>query len=506
VAAGPVITGISPTYASVGATVTITGTGFGSSRGSSTVRFGSTAVVTYVSWGATQIRVNVPSMSNGSTTVTVVVGGVTSNAAVFSVGVVITVSGFTAANIDTAVASANAGDVVYFPAGIYAHGTLYLKDGVTYRGAGIYQQKSPFGGTWLQCQIRWGSHVTMEQMLIGTNTAGVACAHRPTARGNSANGADTNTNGSHSCLFDHVRFKGGADTGGAIIDIGSNHSSAWNESLKTIDMYDTEWVDCEFERSQAPNDVGVTSLFTNGNPGGSLNIWCDVRAGGARVYNLTFRRCHFGVMNSRAGRTGTDRYGSGTTLLFQPAPFEQGPGAIRPNEANGGVMPANGDAVYAWNPDWDPTSVDHSMHDITFIDCLSEWANWVGVNPCDYARSYSIWRWNDLNRPASETVAMSGASSAAAGWGNPPGSQWPNILTYMWIHDVSFTRCYFKTNMRWELGYDAVSLNSTGVGNIKNYGSAASNTGSFSNATRPETDIFDVDWSGSYTPSPYDPA
>jgi hypothetical protein len=85
VAAGPVITGRSPTSGAVGSEVTITGTGFGTLRGTSTVSFGATAVSTYVSWGATQIRVNVPNGVVGASNITVTVAGVTSNAVVFTV-------------------------------------------------------------------------------------------------------------------------------------------------------------------------------------------------------------------------------------------------------------------------------------------------------------------------------------------------------------------------------------------------------------------------------------
>ena len=49
------------------------------------MRFGATAVATYVSWGATQIRVIVPPLAPGASNVTVTVGGVTSNSVVFTV-------------------------------------------------------------------------------------------------------------------------------------------------------------------------------------------------------------------------------------------------------------------------------------------------------------------------------------------------------------------------------------------------------------------------------------
>jgi hypothetical protein len=79
----PSISNLAPSSGSVGATVTITGTNFGSSQGGSTVTFnGAAAAVT--SWSATSIAVTVP---NGATTgnVVVTVGGQASNGVNFTV-------------------------------------------------------------------------------------------------------------------------------------------------------------------------------------------------------------------------------------------------------------------------------------------------------------------------------------------------------------------------------------------------------------------------------------
>ena len=411
------------------------------------------------------------------------------------------------AAINTANDLADVGDTVYFPPGIYKHANgLVFRDGVSYLGAGIYQQQSPNGGTWLKCSVTWGSHVTVKDMLIGSNDAGATTKFTPVKRGDSAAGSDTNANGSHSVLFNFVRFKGGSDSGAHLIELAgncsSNSSGGWAGSIRTIDMYDTEWRDCEFERPQ-DGTTEVAGLPIAGC-GSILSIWHDCRSGGAQIHDLTFRRCHFGVKNSRAGLSGNARYGIGNTLLFQPGPPEHSIGGPRPSDETM-VLPANADAVYGWGPDWDSDIVDHGMYGITFEDCVVEWANWVGFNPCDYARSYSIWRWNDLNRPGSETTAMSGVSSAAAGWGNPPGSHWVDIPAEMWIRNVTTTRCYFKTTTRYELGYDSVNLASVGVV-PKEYGEDASDTGTFTNDDRPHTAIFTSDWTSAYTVSPFDPA
>src|SRR6202034_3308579 len=83
VVGAPSITSLSITTGAVGAAVTITGTNFGTSQGTGTVKFnGTTATVT--SWSATSIAVTVPT---GATTGNVVVfaSGVNSNGVSFTV-------------------------------------------------------------------------------------------------------------------------------------------------------------------------------------------------------------------------------------------------------------------------------------------------------------------------------------------------------------------------------------------------------------------------------------
>jgi IPT/TIG domain len=83
-APGLSITGLNPTAGPVGTSVTITGTNFGTTQGSSTVTFNG-AAATVTSWSATSIVVPVPS---GATTGSVVVsvGGQNSNGVTFTVG------------------------------------------------------------------------------------------------------------------------------------------------------------------------------------------------------------------------------------------------------------------------------------------------------------------------------------------------------------------------------------------------------------------------------------
>ena len=59
--AGPIITSVSPAEIRTGDTITITGAGFGSSQGSSTVTIGGVAATNITSWSENQVRAVVPS-------------------------------------------------------------------------------------------------------------------------------------------------------------------------------------------------------------------------------------------------------------------------------------------------------------------------------------------------------------------------------------------------------------------------------------------------------------
>jgi RHS repeat-associated protein len=82
-AAAPSITSLSPTSGSVGASVTISGSNFGSTQGSSTIKFNGT-VATPASWSATKIIAPVPSAATTGNVV-VTVGGAASNGKSFTV-------------------------------------------------------------------------------------------------------------------------------------------------------------------------------------------------------------------------------------------------------------------------------------------------------------------------------------------------------------------------------------------------------------------------------------
>jgi IPT/TIG domain-containing protein len=80
----PSITSINPPSGPVGTLVTITGSNFGSTQGSSTVTFGGTPA-TVSSWSDTQIKATAPSLAAGTYDVVVTTSAGSSNLVVFSV-------------------------------------------------------------------------------------------------------------------------------------------------------------------------------------------------------------------------------------------------------------------------------------------------------------------------------------------------------------------------------------------------------------------------------------
>ncbi|HEV7608566.1 MAG TPA: cellulase family glycosylhydrolase [Steroidobacteraceae bacterium] len=80
----PAISGVNPASGAVGSSVTLSGSNFGTSQGTSSVRFGTT-VATVTSWSAAQIVATVPNVASGAQSVTVTVNGISSNAGTFTV-------------------------------------------------------------------------------------------------------------------------------------------------------------------------------------------------------------------------------------------------------------------------------------------------------------------------------------------------------------------------------------------------------------------------------------
>ena len=141
----PAITNLNPNSGTVGATVTITGTNFGATQGSSTVTFNGTAA-TATSWSATSITVTVPTgAATGNVVVTV--GGQASTGVSFSVTTqqapVITSSGSAIGTVATlfsyqitATNSPTSYDATGLPAGLSVNATSGLISG-TPTGTGV---------------------------------------------------------------------------------------------------------------------------------------------------------------------------------------------------------------------------------------------------------------------------------------------------------------------------------------------------------------------------------
>jgi IPT/TIG domain len=84
--AAPGITKLKPASGKCGATVTISGSGFGGARGASSVQFGSKTCIKCVSWSDTRIKCRVPVKAKyGTVKVTVTTTAGASNAKSFKV-------------------------------------------------------------------------------------------------------------------------------------------------------------------------------------------------------------------------------------------------------------------------------------------------------------------------------------------------------------------------------------------------------------------------------------
>src|SRR5271155_2458672 len=134
----PTISAISPTSGPVGMPVTITGTNFGTTQGSSTVTLNSTSAVV-TSWSATNITVIVPT-GGTSGTFTVTVSGQAVNSPSFTVTAL--PSGWTDGDIGTvgAAGSASYANGTFTVAGA-GEGTLQTPDGFNF----LYQSLSGDG-------------------------------------------------------------------------------------------------------------------------------------------------------------------------------------------------------------------------------------------------------------------------------------------------------------------------------------------------------------------------
>jgi hypothetical protein len=312
------------------------------------------------------------------------------------------------------------------------------------------------------------------------------------------------------------------------------YGAGWSTATNPLDrswLVDTTFTDCEFERPQALNSYGVSDTFKHGAPGITLALWVDTRPGGNQVYGDSFIRCHFGCKNGY--HNGVDGYGIGETIVCQDGPSSiaaNSPTAnTGPNLGSGSQVTYQTPASYAanpvnggktqWNPNFDWSQVDHSCHDISFVDCLFEYSNWAPIDVCDIARPYSMWHGIQAWLAAGKSDSNCIDGNAAAGYGNPPGAKWTTFPSGVFAERWNMTGCYMKGSIAiW--GYvgpnqGEIAANGTysncfnGTGSVFNHNGICGNvvTGTFSGG-HPAGPIFTIDWSGTataYTPSPYDP-
>src|ERR1700738_140016 len=154
--AAPTITSLSPSSGPIGTTVTITGTNFGGTQGTSTVKFnGVTATPCGTCWSSTSIQVTVPS---GVTTGNVVVNvaGVASNGVNFFV-------------ITTGWQAQDVGTVGLTGSGNFANGTF------TVSGAGT-QVWSTADGMNFEYQSLSGDGMIIARLASFTGSTGVSQA------------------------------------------------------------------------------------------------------------------------------------------------------------------------------------------------------------------------------------------------------------------------------------------------------------------------------------------
>ena len=207
--AAPTIASLNPTSGAVGASVTITGTNFGSPQGTSTVTFNGTAATTITGWGAMSITAKVPA---GATTgpVAVTVGGVASN------GVTFTVTGTVAPTI----ASLNP-----------TSGAVGTSVTITGTNFGLAQGTSTvtFNGTAATTITGWGAMSITAKVPTGATTGNVVV----TVGGVASNGVTFTVTGTAAPTIASLNPTSGA-VGASVTITGTNFGLAQGTSTVTF--------------------------------------------------------------------------------------------------------------------------------------------------------------------------------------------------------------------------------------------------------------------------------
>jgi len=392
--AGPVISGLSVGHAAIGAQLTIVGSGFGSSRGTSTVTFGGTAPGSYVSWSATgtQIAVTVPGLIPGAANIVVTVAGVASNVATFSVDFLasqyrdaVTDAGIDntgATSVTAAIGSAitaykAAGKFgLYFPVGTYLLSTtLAVPSGTVLVGpanAGVgpgtgtppYSLQTQANMPWLKGKVVYDSNSGFADLKLGAD--GVLFDHKDQL--STVNVAFTRC---------HIRG-GGSET----MLIGSYRGS-YPRSVNGL-----TFTNCEIERSSASGADNIA-------------IYASYSATPVNLQNITFSGCNFGTANA-AGLTGNTRMN-----------------------------------IECWTGEGSVGAVNHYEY-LTFSGCEVQIGSGHGIDFSNYGGAGGHTYSGRSHHLYVDGCYFHGATAATDGWGYGINLEWPD---YVYVTGNYFKRC-----------------------------------------------------------------
>ena len=245
--APPVISSLTPNAATIGSVITITGTGFGANRGTSTVTFNQSRLATVTAWSDTSISVMVPVFAlTGS--VVVNVSGLASNGSSFTVNPKINNITDT---FGTYVASAITGSQL------------------TINGSGFGSTKGTstitFNGVTAATTI-WNDGGITATVPAGANTGPVVV----TVNGHASNTPIFN-------VIPHVDSvtPGAATVGGAVTIAGSGFGSAQGSStvnFNGIASTPTSWSTTSISAPLPPAATGPVVITVNGLPSNSATF------------------------------------------------------------------------------------------------------------------------------------------------------------------------------------------------------------------------------------------
>src|SRR6516162_8979143 len=223
---GPSISSLSPNTGVVGTVVTIMGTNFGATQGTSTVKFNGTTG-TPTSWSATSITVTVP---NGATTGSVVVnvGSQNSNGASFTIsGAVLSSIAVTPANVSIAPGSTQQ----FTSTGKYSDGsTQNLTNQVTWSSSALAVVTITNYG--LASSVGTGSTTIQAGLnsITGSTTLTVSSALGPTTE------STTDTRNNNSIIFTPITIPSGSvgyTLGSFYLWVGTPASATTNVAIYT---------------------------------------------------------------------------------------------------------------------------------------------------------------------------------------------------------------------------------------------------------------------------------